>query len=96
MKLSLYVTLISRNVNHEKHLLLFRKSVIEQINLPTKTVDELSCVHQKCEKAAIAYFINAAIFDSECKFQEMMKVSEKMNSSQGKIHLSKMKENQLL
>ena len=51
-----------------------RSLMLERIQLPTDTVEELSRVHQKCEQITIASFLKAAIFDSDLKFQKQMKV----------------------
>ena len=43
--------------------------------MPTETAEELSEVHQQCEKAAIADFLKRAIFDEEQVFHKQLMVS---------------------
>ena len=51
-----------------------RSLMLEKAQLPTDTVDDLSRIHQECEKITIANFLQAAIFDSDFTFQKQMKV----------------------
>ena len=55
-------------------MFLNRSLILEKIQLPTDTVEELSRVHQECEQIVIASFLKAAIFDTDLTFQKQMKV----------------------
>ena len=64
------------------HVFCNRSLILQKIQLPTDTVEELSHVHQECEQIVIANFLKAAIFDTDLTFQKQMKVRVENKRSQ--------------
>ena len=62
--------------------------MLERVNLPTDTLEQLSSVHHDCEQVTIAAFLKAAIFDSDFTYHKQMKVCKGEVDSKHKTFIS--------